>query len=321
MKYKILTFLKEKKGYISGQRIADKLHITRNAVHKHINSLRTLGYSIKSKRAFGYKLVDDLNIIDYPSVENRFKGQTLGRQIVHYKSIGSTNDGAYKLAEGGCREGTVVISDLQTKGRGRMGRTWESSQTNNLYFSVVLRPKLLPSSAPKITVLSALAVSEAIEETTSLRPKIKWPNDILLNGKKVCGILTEMKSESDMIDFVIIGIGVNVNSMRRDYPKNLQGSVTTLKHETGKTIPRQVVFERIISNLEKWCIIQINSEFGKVKDKWKHYSFLSGKTVTVKNINEKLVGTVLGIDESGFLVLKAGGTTKKIFSGTIEKVR
>jgi BirA family biotin operon repressor/biotin-[acetyl-CoA-carboxylase] ligase len=321
MKNRIITYLKEKKGYVSGQKIADELHITRNAVHKHIKSLKALGYTIKSKRALGYKLVDDLNFINSSLLEKKFKGHVLGGRIIHLKSVDSTNNEAYRRAERGCGEGTIVLSESQTKGKGRMGRSWESSMSANLYFSVVLRPKIPPSTAPRITVISAFAVAEAIEESVSIKPNIKWPNDVLINGKKVCGILTEMKSESDMIDFMVLGIGVNVNSTQKEYPKKLLDTLTTLKEETRKTVSRQALFEKIILNLEKWYTkVLKGSNADKIKDEWSRYCYLTGKIITVKNIHEETTGTVLGIDREGFLILKAAGKMKKISSGTIVKV-
>jgi BirA family biotin operon repressor/biotin-[acetyl-CoA-carboxylase] ligase len=321
LKDKILKFLKEKEGFTSGQSIAEKLNITRNAVNKHIKSLKALGYSIESKHSYGYKLIDDLNFINSSSLQEELKGHVLFKKIIHLKSTRSTNAEAYRLAERGSYEGTVILSELQTHGKGRMGKNWESSGKNNLYFSIILRPKILPSSAPIFTVLSALAVSEAIETTCNIKPKIKWPNDIFIDGKKVCGILTEMKSESDVIDFLIIGIGINVNSTSSDFSKRLIQSTTTLRDVMMRAVSREKLLENIILNIEKWYNILLKGNDSlKITGEWNRRSYLSGKMVTVTNVNEKITGKALGIDENGFLLVKKGGLTKRIFSGTIEKV-
>lgn len=321
MREKILKYLREKSGYRSGQSIADALNITRNAVHKHIKSLRTSGYTIESKQSSGYRLVDSLNHIDAKMLESELKGRLIGSNIIHLKSVDSTNREAYRLAENGCEEGTVVISETQTRGKGRMGRVWESSMPNNLYFSIVLRPKIPPSSAPLINITSALCVAETISGTGIESVKVKWPNDIMINGKKVCGILTEMKSESDIIEFLVVGIGINVNSMREDFPEELTDIVTTLKEELKAALSRQDFLKNVILNLEKWYYKALDrDEAGNVKEIWRDYSYLLNKTVTIDNINEKVTGTSLGIDDDGFLLLRDGDKTRKIFSGTITKV-
>ncbi|MFC1855249.1 biotin--[acetyl-CoA-carboxylase] ligase [Thermodesulfobacteriota bacterium] len=321
MKNRILKILKGNDNYISGQSIAKELNISRNAIHKHIQSLKELGYSIESKRSSGYRLINSINFIDSLEVENKFKNSLFAKKIIHLKSIPSTNDEAYKLAEEGCDEGTIILSEKQTKGKGRLGRAFESSMKNNLYFSILLRPKLSPAAAPKITLLSALSVVAAIEETSNLKPKVKWPNDIFINDKKVCGILTEMKSETDRIDFMILGIGVNVNSSVNDYPNKFKPILTTLSDEERRLLPRQQIFEKIITNFERIYATMKNDEFSeKILKKWADSSYLMGKKVTVNNADNKITGTVIGIDESGFLNLKVDGKIKRVFSGTIEVV-
>ena len=317
MKENILTLLKKNSGFASGQSIADTLKITRNAVHKHIKSLRESGYLIESKHSLGYRLLDDSNFIDDKSLAHILRGHLFSKSLVHLKSIGSTNDEAYRLAEEGAPEGTVVISERQTKGKGRLGRSWESAAPTNLYFSVVLRPKVIPSYAPRITVLTALSIAAAIEETAKLTPKIKWPNDILIGDKKLCGILTEMKSESDMIDFIIVGIGVNVNSTRSDFEKSLRDTATTLKDESQKMQKRQELLVQILINLEKWYGEMMSGKMNKMTTEWKRYSYLFGRRVTLENINERFSGTALGIDDDGFLLLESGGETRRVFSGTV----
>ncbi len=290
MKDSILTLLKNNKDYLSGQKIAGELRITRNAVHKRINILRSQGYNIISMRSYGYKLVDDLNCIDFAAVGKSLTGHLLGGNIIHYNTIGSTNDEAYRLAQSGGGEGAVVISDRQTKGRGRMGREWVSASSENLYFSVILKPKMLPSFAPRVTVMSAIAVAQAIMEVTGLKPGIKWPNDIYIGGKKVCGILTQMKSESDAIDFIITGIGVNVNSQPDDFPKELIAAATTLRHECGAKISKRSLFEKIILNLEKMYIILTKEGFEKIRGEWNSYCLLLNRVVTVKTIADEVTG-------------------------------
>ncbi len=321
MKERILTFLKSRGGFTSGQKIADSLGITRNAVNKQINSLKAQGYNIESRRSLGYRLVDANNIIDHASVEKARAGGLFGRRVLHYKTIDSTNNEAYRLAESGAESGSVIIADTQSAGKGRMGRSWESSAPTNLYFSLILRPVTPPSEAPKLTVMSALAVANAIEVTTGLTPKIKWPNDIYIDGKKVCGILTEMKSEADMIEFMALGIGVNVNSEIGDFTPELEGKVTTLKHVAGKALRRQELFEKIIQNLEKWYIIITHGDFSRIREEWSRRCYLTGKVITVESGQETITGVAKGIDENGFLLVQTGRERRRVFSGTIREVK
>ena len=201
---------------VSGQQLAEEFGISRTAIWKHIKELEEKGYAIESVKKKGYRIVSIPDTLESLAIQTGLKTKHIGRNIEYVESCSSTQIIAHKLAQEGAPDGTVVLTETQTAGRGRMARKWDSAAGKGVWMSVILRPDVVPQKAPQFTLVTAVAVVRAIEEVTKLQPKIKWPNDILLNGKKCTGILTELQSDADGIQALIIGIGLNINQEKTD---------------------------------------------------------------------------------------------------------
>ena len=226
MRQKLVEILKQnKEEFISGQKLSEILKVSRTAIWKQIKELEKLGYSVKAHRKLGYQLISEPDLLIYEEVAPYLNTKFIGRNYIHKEILSSTNDLAKELAYK-VPKGTVIVAETQTKGRGRMGRNWFSEKSSCILTSIILKPKIRPEKTIALTQIAALAVVRAIEEVCHMKTKIKWPNDIILNSKKVCGILTEMSSEIDVVNYVVIGIGINVNCT--DFPNDLKGKATSL---------------------------------------------------------------------------------------------
>ncbi|MFI3208657.1 MAG: biotin--[acetyl-CoA-carboxylase] ligase [Eubacteriales bacterium] len=236
MKSEILKLLREAEDYISGQELCDKFTVSRTAVWKVINQLKEDGYSIEAVRNKGYRMIDSPDVLNREAVESHVGSKSLGCQVVCFDVIDSTNIQAKVLAEQGCPHGMLVVADQQVSGKGRRGRTWESPKASAISMSLVLRPTFAPNRAPMLTLIMAYSVAKAMlkYEHAKWNVQIKWPNDIVVNGKKVCGILTEMSTEVDYINYVVIGVGINANMT--EFPEELENIATSLKLESLEPI-------------------------------------------------------------------------------------
>lgn len=250
----ILTCLRESGDYVSGQQLCDRLGVSRTAVWKVINQLKEEGYLIESVPGRGYRLVESpANVYSESEIASRLHTKWAGRKLHFFETTGSTNSDAKRFAEEGEPHGTTVVADRQTAGRGRRGRSWESPAGTSIYFTIVVRPKFAPDQASMVTLVMALSVAEAVQEITGLDVGIKWPNDIVVNGKKVVGILTEMSMTPEMneIQFLVAGVGVNVNQAGpEEFPEELRGMATSLKIEAGRQLDRAALLERILARFE-----------------------------------------------------------------------
>ncbi|MGI8966053.1 MAG: biotin--[acetyl-CoA-carboxylase] ligase, partial [Limisphaerales bacterium] len=237
---KILTALRQgEDGSVSGAELSQKLGISRAAIWARIEEMRSLGYDISASPHLGYRLISVPDVLHADDLVSRLgKTKIIGRDIRVFEETTSTNDVMEKLARDGVQEGAVVFAESQSKGRGRLGRKWVSPPRQGLWFSILLRPDFLPQNATQLTVAAATALSRAIRLQTNLTPEIKWPNDILIRGKKVAGILTELRAELDRIKYVIIGIGLDVNLSATEFPADLRTLATSLKIECGQTVNR-----------------------------------------------------------------------------------
>src|ERR1017187_8118407 len=248
---KILSALRENPDGVSGTELAEQLGISRAAVWARIEELRRLGYEIEAGPHFGYRLVSAPDALHADDLLARLgKTKIVGRDIRVFEQTTSTNDVIERLARDGVKEGAVVFAESQTRGRGRLGRKWMSPPRRGLWFSVLLRPDLRPQEATRLTVASATALRRAIETQTGLKPNIKWPNDILIHGKKVAGILTEMSAELDCVKYVVLGIGVDVNLNHSDFPAELRKLATSLKAELGRPVSRPELAVAILRELD-----------------------------------------------------------------------
>ncbi|MBW2039401.1 MAG: biotin--[acetyl-CoA-carboxylase] ligase [Deltaproteobacteria bacterium] len=315
---RILEMLRGSKGYLSGVEMSKVLGISRSAIWKHIRSLRREGYKIEAKPASGYRLVAVPSHLTTWEIQAGLGTQVFGHRIHAFSQVDSTNEVAFRLAMEGAKEGEVVVAEAQTRGKGRMRRSWESPLGFNIYLSLILRPKIPPSRIPLITLMAAVASAEAIEEVTALAPTIKWPNDLLTRRRKLGGILTEADMEMDRINFVILGIGINVNMPRNFFPLPLKDRATSLREELGREISRAVLIQALLRKMEVWYRRLSENKGGELRQRWEDLSQVKGREVEVSFMGEMIKGKALGIDEDGaLLVQEAGGRVKRIVAGDV----
>jgi len=316
----ILSLFRSETGYISGEHFSRELGVSRTAVWKHISALRNDGYIIDAAPSRGYRLVFAPDTIDLHEVASKLDGIRIGRRLELHESTASTNSDAFRLAEAGAIEGTVVLADCQTGGKGRRGRLWASPAGVNLYCSIVLRPPIMPSEAPQLTFLSTVAAAKAIEQITKLNPEIKWPNDLLISGKKVAGLLNEMSAETDGINFVILGIGVNLNMTADQFPDDLRHPASSLLLESGVRVGRSLFTSTMLNELDRLYTDFLAHGFGPVREQWQQRCNASGRRVTVKDSGTECTeGRFIGIDTDGALLLRSDDD--KLFRITCGDVR
>jgi BirA family biotin operon repressor/biotin-[acetyl-CoA-carboxylase] ligase len=318
MKETILNFLRKSDGYISGEEISKSLKVSRAGIWKHIHELRKDGYEIVAVPHLGYKLSSAPDKLFACEIQNNLHTKILGKKIYHYEMVSSTMDVAFDLALDGAQDGCVILAEGQQRGRGRMGRNWFSPKGKGIYMSVILKPKLLPNEAPKITLLAGVAVCEAIRGITGLIALIKWPNDILIEDKKIGGILTEISAETDRVKFAVLGIGINVNTRKIFLPRE----ATSLKEELGKVVSRVELARQILRELEAFYILFEKRGFSPIIEKWKHLSSTISKRIKVVSKNVAIEGEAIDIDNDGALLIrKDSGFITRVISGDVVAVR
>jgi BirA family biotin operon repressor/biotin-[acetyl-CoA-carboxylase] ligase len=320
---KILFALRANPDGVSGAQLAEQLAISRAAVWARMDELRQAGYEIEAGPHFGYRLVSSPDALHADDLLARL-GDTkvIGRDIRVFEETNSTNDVVEKLARDGVKEGVVVFAESQTKGRGRLGRKWMSPTHKGLWFSVLLRPELRPQEATQLTVASATALHRAIKSVTGLSADIKWPNDLLIGGKKVVGILTEMNAEVDRVRHVILGIGVDVNQDAVEFPPELNKIATSLKAETGEEISRAELATEILRELDADYARICGGKFSEVADEWEAGCATIGKNVSVQMGVRKIRGCAEALDDAGALLIRTEhGHLERIIGGdvTLEK--
>jgi BirA family biotin operon repressor/biotin-[acetyl-CoA-carboxylase] ligase len=316
----ILALFREQKGYLSGGEICRTLNVSRTAVWKHITALRGAGYIIEAIPSRGYRLVSAPDILNPEEVAVRLKTSMVGRRLVCLEETVSTNADAFRLAEEGAPEGTVVMADAQSGGKGRRGRVWSSPPGVNLYCSVVLRPRVMPHEAPQLTFLSAVAVARSIEAATGIKAEIKWPNDILLGGGKVAGLLNEMSAETDGINFVILGLGINLNMTLAQFPPDLRHPATSLLVETGERIGRAGFAAILLNELDRLYAGFLDHGFGPVRVEWQRRCNAHGRELVVSDAGHEIArGMFAGIDGDGALLVRMpDGGIERILSGDVK---
>ncbi|MFH1481386.1 MAG: biotin--[acetyl-CoA-carboxylase] ligase, partial [Pseudomonadota bacterium] len=314
----LLFHLKERKGdWVSGESLSNQMAVSRSAVWKQISKLREEGYGIDSSPKKGYILLEISKRLLPNEIREGLDTVVFGQKdIVYFEETDSTNTRAMDLASKGAPEGTLIVSEMQKGGRGRKGRKWFSPPWDGIYLSLILRPHIPPSEAPKITLLMGVAAAETILMLTSLKADIKWPNDILVNGKKLAGILTEIHTEMDAVDYVVVGLGMNVNTRR--FPHDIKEKATSLFIETGSAYPRAVLIREYLKRSEKYYELLKRDGFAPIRERWKALAGMIGHRVMVEMIGKTFVGTAHDIDDTGFLILKdPRGRTYNIFSGDV----
>lgn len=317
---KLLLMLKNNQDtWISGENLRKDLGISRNAVSKHMKILREQGYDINSATNKGYRLSTGSDVISPHEIKQGLLTHVMGKQdIVCFKETESTNTEAKHLANKGALEGTVVIAENQISGRGRLGRSWFSPKGKGIFLSVIVRPRLSPMEAAGITLMTAVALAETLISETGITPTIKWPNDILVNNKKLAGILTELSTDMDVVNHLVVGVGLNVNTRATDFPDDIKPIATSVYEETGKTWPRKRIIQLFLKEFEKFYTTMVEGNFQAIMERWKELSCITGKEITVNMINSKITGKVLDVDMEGVLILKeSNGTVHRILSGDI----
>lgn len=320
----LLKVLKEQRGsFVSGQSISVELGVSRSAVWKHISNLRRMGYPVEAVRSKGYRLpVEAVDIHPFNEVEiaSEVGAGVIGKTVHFFDELKSTNVKALQLAAAGAEEGVVVVADCQLGGKGRLGRSWHSPKGVNLYTSVILRPGIKPADAPSLTLLFAVAAAEAISAFLSpVRPVVKWPNDILINGRKAAGILTEMSSEMERVNYIVAGFGVNLNMDTTGLTNFDRAPAVSLKEispRAGEDIPRARFAASLYGCLDKWYALYRKDGIGPVVEGWRSYFDAVGREITVDTIDRSVKGSCAGIDETGaLLVREPSGRVVTVTSG------
>ncbi|MBU2700665.1 BirA family biotin operon repressor/biotin-[acetyl-CoA-carboxylase] ligase [Sporomusaceae bacterium BoRhaA] len=318
MRNAILEMLRNHRDeYLSGEDISRRLAVSRTAVWKHIQALKQAGYEIESHTRRGYKLLMVPDRLRPEEIIPHFSTQWLGKKIVYFDDVSSTNNEARNEAQRGAPEGTIVIAESQNNGKGRLARGWYSPQYQGIWLSVVLRPKFRPADAPKCSLLAAVALERAIFRQTGIHCGIKWPNDLLYDNKKLIGILTEMSAEFDAINYIVIGMGINVNTFADDLPQELQTIATSLAMITGEKVNRKVLLGKILEELEHSYDKVCSEGFGPLLDEWRRKSITLGKIVDVFGMDEQFSGKAVDIDADGALLIERETGIERVLAGDV----
>lgn len=316
-KTEILKLLKESEGFLSGQELCNSLGVSRTAIWKVISQLREEGYRIEAVPNRGYHLVMSADVITEAELQSRMEGGLAGSCLVYYDEVDSTNNQAKRLGEAGAPDGTLVTADYQTAGKGRRGRGWVSERGTGIWMSLMLRPDIPPSSASMLTLVAAMAVVKGIKDATGLDTMIKWPNDIVMNGKKICGILTEMSAEVDKIHYVVIGIGINANI--REFPEEIREKATSLYLESGQVIVRSQVIASVMKAMDGYYEEFLKTgELSGLVEEYECHLVNKGEEVLVLAASGEYKGISLGIDKTGELLVQLNdGTVNHVVSGEV----
>jgi BirA family biotin operon repressor/biotin-[acetyl-CoA-carboxylase] ligase len=318
MKEKILELLNKKHDYLSGDQISRHLGISRQGLWKHIQELKDLGYEIEAVPHLGYRLASAPDRLFDFEVSRSLHTKFIGKKIFYFDYLSSTMDLAMQKGMQGAPSGTLVLAEAQVRGRGRLGREWFSPKYKGIYLSLILRPDIAPASCPVLTLMSAVSICEAFKSLLHLEAQIKWPNDILVNHKKIAGILTEMNAEMDKVNFVVIGIGLNVNNDK----KSLLPQATALKQELGQEVRRVVLLEEILRTLENNYFLLQEKGTEEIINKWRNFALTLGSRVKVDYQGKHIEGQAVDLDSDGALLIrKDSGLMQKISSGDVTTCR
>lgn len=319
IKEKILYTLINANGKpVSGQKLADELQVSRTMIWKHLKSIEEDGYVVEAIKKKGYVLQSIPDLVSPEQITPKLDTEQLGRNLEYYTTCLSTQIIAADKARGDAPHGTVVIAEEQTAGKGRLDRSWNSTANKGIWMSVIIRPAISPEHAAQFTLVSAVAITQAIQEVTKLTPQIKWPNDILINGKKVTGILTELQADMDIVHSIIIGIGVNVNQEIDAFEESIQSIATSLSMEMGREVDRSLLVAKILYYLEKYGNLYVEKGFQPIKILWESYNCTIGNRIRATMLRETLEGVALGITDNGVLELKLdNGEIRGIYSADI----
>lgn len=306
--------------YISGESLSRELSVSRTAIWKHIRELKGQGYVFDAVPRLGYKLKSAPSVLDIGKLEARLATSVLGKHIHYYDSVDSTQTIARRLVEQGAPEGTLVIAEQQTAGRGRFQRKWYSPKGKGIWMTLVLKPSLPLQFIPQLTLLSAVALCRAVRKVVpELNPGIKWPNDLLVNGKKISGILLESSAENECLQYIVAGIGISVNMDLSDIPEELHTKATSLKLESGREIDRVELIAECLEQLEELYKLYTESGFAPIRTLWEASSVTLGRNIRMQTPKGWVEGYAESLDETGALTLTGkDGETFQVYSGDLE---
>ena len=316
MKAEILTILKDTDGYVSGQELCERFGVSRTAVWKAMNQLKKEGYEIESVQNKGYHLVKTPDILSKNELVSIRKTKWVGTEICYFDVTGSTNTQAKSLGEGDAPNGTLVVAGKQESGRGRRGRSFESPAGTGIFMTLLLRPEIEPQNASMLTLVSALAVAKGIEYMVDLPVQIKWPNDIVINGKKVCGILTEMSAQMDYVNYIVIGIGINVGN--EEFPEEIKDVATSIYLESGKHVNRAMLIEKIWEEFEDYYeLYEKTQDLSSLVKEYDSYLVNRGQKVRVLDSKEPYEGKAMGITDRGELIVDTWEARRLVSAGEV----
>lgn len=316
MQNKVLEILTKAEGYVSGQSISQQLGVSRQSIWKAINSLKEKGYKIKSVTNKGYQLVSAPDYLNEQSLKNHLQTSVIGKDLEVLESVGSTNDYLKNKGNNGCANGAVVVAREQTKGKGRLGRVWQTKKDDGIAFSFLLRPDMAPAEAGAITSLAGLAVCKAIREYTGLDCKIKWPNDIIVGRKKLVGILTEMSAEFDAVEYIVTGIGINVE--HTEFPEDIAYKATSVLLETGRHIDKNEFLACVINRIEQEFLSNNLEMTQSVLEEYADMCATIGRNVSFKRGTSDMNGIAVGVENDGELkVMLSDGSVCRVNSGEV----
>lgn len=317
MKNRILKLLKESDSYISGQRLCDEFQVSRTAVWKVIEKLKKEGYEIDSVRNRGYRLIGTPDVLSEAEIMSLMETTWAGKKVVYYDEIDSTNNRAKDAGEHGGEHGTLFVADMQSAGKGRRGRAWISPSGSSIYMTILLRPEVTPNEAPMLTLVMGLSIAEGIRQATGADVKIKWPNDIVIGGKKICGILTEMATEEDYINYVVIGIGINVN--QQDFAEDIKDKATSLRIELGENCKRAKIVAQTMKRFEEnYETFMQTRDLSGLQEAYNDILVNCGREVKILEPGNAYEAMAEGIDRTGqLLVTLPDGEKKEIYAGEV----
>ena len=315
MKEEILRVL-HRGRYVSGTELARQLKVSKVAIWKHIQTLKSDGYSIESKTRKGYHLIAAPDLLLPYEVKQGLKTKFVGREISYYREVDSTQELAKKLATKGSKEGTLVIAETQTAGKGRRNRNWLSPE-GGIYLSIILRPEVSPSRAQIMALLAGLAAANTIRKLYDLKAELKWPNDILVNDRKVGGVLIEIAAEPDLINWLVVGIGLNANTKSASLPRELRTTAVSLEEEYGRKIPRVELVRKLLEEVEQLYLVFKKQGSAPILEGWKSMTNTLGVQVRVTN-GEVIEGKAMDVDHDGALIVKlADGNVRRVVAGDV----
>ncbi len=316
MKAEILTILKDTDGYVSGQELCERFGVSRTAVWKAMNQLKKEGYEIESVQNKGYHLVKTPDILSKNELVSIRKTKWVGTEICYFDVTDSTNTQAKSLGEGDAPNGTLVVAGKQESGRGRRGRSFESPAGTGIFMTLLLRPEIEPQNASMLTLVSALAVAKGIEHMVDLSVQIKWPNDIVINGKKVCGILTEMSAQMDYVNYIVIGIGINVGN--EEFPEEIKDVATSIYLESGKHVNRAMLIEKIWEEFEDYYeLYEKTQDLSSLVKEYDSYLVNRAQKVRVLDSKEPYEGKAMGITDRGELIVDTWEARRLVSAGEV----